>query len=239
MHDFLLIIITLITIFVLLAMIFICVRFRRSANPNPSKTTHNTLLEIIWTTIPIIILLVIAVPSLRLHYYMQKVVEPEMTLKVVGYQWYWNYEYPDHGNIKFDSYMKKGADLKEGDLRLLTVDNNLVVPVDTTIKVLVTGGDVIHAFAVPAFGIKRDGVPGRLNETWFKATKTGTFYGQCSELCGVGHGFMPIVVEVVSKEDFKAWTEKKKAEMAGTTTPAVDEKNQKPADKKAKPADKV
>lgn len=213
MHNFLLILITVITLLVLFVMIYIVVRFSRKNNPVPSKTTHNSLLEVIWTGIPILILVVIAIPSLRTHYYMEEVVEPEMTLKVVGYQWYWHYEYPDQGGIGFDSYMVKDADLKPGDVRLLTVDNNLVVPVDTTIRVHLTAADVIHAFALPAMGVKRDAIPGRLNETWFKATKIGRFYGQCSELCGVGHGFMPIVLDVVSKEDFAKWTKAKQKEL--------------------------
>lgn len=212
MNNSLNILITAISLFVLVVMTYICIRFRRKANPIPSKTTHNVLLEIVWTTIPILILITIAIPSLRLHYYMQKAVEPEMTLKVVGHQWYWHYDYPDQGGFGFDSYMKKGADLKEGDHRMLAVDNPVVVPVDTTVRVLLTGADVIHAWAVPAFGVKRDAVPGRLNESWFKATRIGTYYGQCSELCGVGHGFMPITVQVVSKEDFRAWTAKKREE---------------------------
>ena len=211
-HDyFLMYIIVGISIFVLLALIYICVRFNRRSNPIPSKTTHNLRLEVIWTVVPILILVAIAIPSIRLHYFMEKTADTEMTLKIVGYQWYWHYEYPDHGGINFDSYMVKDEDLKPGDHRLLTVDNRLVVPVDTGIRVQLTGADVIHAFAVPAFGVKRDAVPGRLNETWFRATKTGTFYGQCSELCGVGHGFMPIVVDVVSKEDFTKWIAAKKA----------------------------
>jgi cytochrome c oxidase subunit 2 len=194
-----------ISIFVLALLLYICLRFSRKNNPIPSKTTHNTKLEVIWTTIPILILLVIAIPSLRLHYFMERIVEPELTVKIVGYQWYWGYEYPDNGGIKFDSYMIKDKDLKAGDIRLLSVDNRLVVPVDTKVRLILTGADVIHSFAVPAFGIKRDAIPGRLNETWFKATKTGTFYGQCSELCGVGHGFMPIAIDVVSKENFAKW----------------------------------
>jgi len=205
MHDYLLITITIITIFVLLVMTYICLRFRRAANPVPSNTTHNTKLEIIWTALPILILVAIAIPSLRLHYYMQRVADPQLTVKVVGYQWYWHYDYPDNGGFGFDSYIKKGKDLKPDDHRQLSVDNRLIVPVDTTVRVLLTGADVIHSWAVPAFGVKRDAVPGRLNETWFKATKIGTFYGQCSQLCGVGHGFMPIVVDVVSKDDFDAW----------------------------------
>lgn len=218
-HTLLLWIITIICAFVLSLMVYICLRFRRSANPIPSRNTHNAKLEVIWTAIPILILVVIAIPSLRLHYFMSKVVDPEMTIKAVGYQWYWHYEYPDHGGFGFDSYMKKDAELKEGEPRLLTVDNRVVVPVDTNVRVLTTAADVIHAWAVPAFGVKRDAMPGRLNETWFKATKEGTYYGQCSELCGVGHGFMPIVVDVVSKEAFEAWVVSQKA-AAGITTPA-------------------
>jgi len=253
LHTFLLYLITAISIFVLVVMIYICVRFRRKANPVPSKTTHNTKLEIIWTTIPIIILVVIAIPSLRLHYFMQRPEATEMTLKVVGYQWYWHYEYPDHGGFGFDSYIKKGEDLKPGDHRLLSVDNRVVVPVDTAVKVLLTGADVIHAWAVPSFGVKKDAIPGRLNETWFKATKLGTYYGQCSELCGVGHGFMPIVVDVVSKEDFAAWVTEKKQEggAAKATEPTVQDKApaksekpavkppEKPTDKKSSKMDKA
>lgn len=196
--------------FVFVVLLYICVRFRRKNNPIASKTSHNTRLEIIWTAVPILILLVIAIPSLRLHYFMERDSRPELTIKVVGYQWYWGYEYPDIGGIKFDSYLLKDKDLKDGDARLLSVDNHLVVPVDTNVRLLLTGADVIHSFAVPAFGIKRDAVPGRLNETWFKATKIGTFYGQCSELCGVGHGFMPIAIDVVSKDDFDKWIAAKK-----------------------------
>ena len=208
-HDYLLVLITLIALFVLCAIIYICVRFSKKRNPVASKTTHNAKLEVIWTTIPILILVAIAIPSLRIHYFMERIVDPGLTIKVVGYQWYWHYEYPDNGGINFDSYIKKDADLKPGDHRMLSVDNRLVVPVDTNVRVLVTGADVIHSFALPAFGIKRDGIPGRLNETWFRAEHTGTFYGQCSELCGVGHGFMPIVIDVVSKEDFAKWTKEK------------------------------
>lgn len=223
MHNFLLAICFIIPIFVLTMLVYICIRFSRKRNPVASKNSHNTKLEIIWTVIPILILVTIAIPSLRLHYFMERDVDADMTIKVVGYQWYWHYEYPDAGGVNFDSYILKDKDLKAGDYRLLAVDNRLVVPVDTKVKVLVTGADVIHAFAVPAFGVKRDAVPGRLNETWFKATKIGTFYGQCSELCGVGHGFMPIVIDVVSKEDFSKWIASKKKD-AG-----ID--NEKPADK--------
>lgn len=222
MHDGILLAMCVgISLFVLAVMMYICARFNRKRNPVPSKTTHNTKLEIIWTAVPILILVIIAIPSIRLHYFMENEVDAEMTIKAVGHQWYWEYEYPDAGGFKFDSYMLKDKDLKPGHVRLLSVDNPLVVPVDTKVKVQLTGADVIHAFAVPAFGVKRDAIPGRLNETWFKATKTGIFYGQCSELCGVGHGFMPIEVHVLSKEEFAKWVAAKKKEAGIVETSAV------------------
>lgn len=206
-HDFLLILITVVSLFVLGLMVYVCVRFREKANPIPSKTTHNTLVEVIWTLVPVIILVAIAIPSLRYLYYMDRVEgDADMTLKVVGYQWYWNYEYPDYG-VQFDSYMKKDAELLEGEPRLLSVDNELVVPVGKKVRVLITASDVIHSWAMPAFGVKTDAVPGKLNETWFEVNEPGIYYGQCSELCGVGHGFMPIRIRAVSEEEFKAWIE--------------------------------
>jgi cytochrome c oxidase subunit 2 len=234
LHSFLLVVITVITILVLAVMAYICLRFNRKANPVASKTTHNTKLEIIWTTIPILILVGIAIPSLRLHYFMQNNAETTLTVKAAGYQWYWHYDYPDNGGFGFDSYMLKGNDLKPSDHRQLSVDNRLVVPVDTKVRVLITAADVIHSWSVPAFGVKKDAIPGRLNETWFEATKIGTFYGQCSQLCGVGHGFMPVVVEVVSKEDFAAWVQKKKQDAglvtgeapAAKAAPAAKEKSE-------------
>ena len=213
LHDGLLMwTITGITLFVLLATLYICVRFHRRNHPVSSKTTHNTLREVAWTVVPVCILVAIAIPSLRVHYFMERAPEAEMTLKVTGRQWYWSYEYPDFGNFGFDSYMVKDEELKPGQVRLLEVDNRVVVPVDTVVRVQLTGADVIHSWAVPAFGVKKDAMPGRLNETWFKATQTGVFYGQCSELCGVGHGFMPIAVDVVSKEAFSAWVKGKQKE---------------------------
>jgi cytochrome c oxidase subunit 2 len=211
-NDFLLYIIGVITAFVLVLMVIIAIRFNRKANPVPSKTAHNTQLEILWTVVPIFILVAIAIPSLRAHYFIEDESNAEMTLKVLGYQWYWHYEYPDQGGFGFDSYMKKENELGPDEHRLLAVDNHVVVPVDTKIHVLLTGADVIHAWAVPAMGVKRDAVPGRLNESWFTANRTGRFYGQCSELCGVGHGFMPIVMDVVSKEEFATWVSQKQKE---------------------------
>ena len=213
LHDNLLLaIITVITLFVIVLTAYIMLRFRRREGIAPSKTSHNTLVEVIWTVVPILILVAIAVPSLRTHYFMKRAPEADMTLKIVGYQWYWGYEYPDQGGFGFESYMIKDEDLKPGQPRLLAVDNHVVVPVNKVVRVQVTGADVIHSWAMPAFGVKRDAVPGRLNETWFKATKTGTFYGQCSEICGVGHGFMPIAVDVVSEAEFNAWVKTRQDE---------------------------
>ena len=208
-HHFLLILITVIVVFVSLLLAYVMLRFNRKANPTPSKTSHHTWLEVAWTVVPIMILLVIVVPSFRLLYKELVVPTPEMTIKATGNQWYWGYEYPDNGDISFDSILVPDNEIKEGQHRLLSTDEVVVVPVDTTIRVIVTGADVIHAWAVPAFGVKVDAVPGRLNETWFKATKTGVYYGQCSELCGQDHAFMPIEVHVVSKEEFAAWVAEK------------------------------
>lgn len=218
-HDFLLIVITLISVFVLALMIYVFIKFNAKANPTPSRTTHNTTIEILWTVIPIVILVVIAVPSFKLMYYADRAVDADMTLKVAGNQFFWTYEYPDHDELTFDAIMVDDADLKDGDLRLLTTDNAVVLPVDTTIRLLLTANDVIHAWAVPAFGVKMDAVPGRLNETWFRIDKEGMYYGQCSELCGSNHGFMPIMVKAVSKDEFAAWVEKAKEEFAGNTDP--------------------
>ena len=218
-HNLLLIIITLITVFVLAILVYIMWRFSAARNPVPSTTTHHTALEMIWTVVPVIILVIIVVPSFKLLYFSDVVPKADMTIKATGYQWYWSYEYPDHGNVSFDA---NAVDLRDPEMsaedrekwkakfgedykRLLDTDNNVVVPVNTTVRVQITAGDVLHAWAVPAFGIKTDAVPGRLNETWFKAEKVGTYYGQCSELCGARHGFMPIRVDVVTKADFEVW----------------------------------
>jgi cytochrome c oxidase subunit 2 len=218
-HDFLLIIIISIGAFVTALMIYVAVKFNEKANPVPSKTTHHTLLEVIWTVVPIMILVVIAIPSFRLLYYMDKTTTPEMTLKVVGSQWYWSYEYPDHGKIAFDSQMIPDNELKPGQLRLLDVDNRVVVPVDTNIRVLLTANAVIHSWAVPALGIKTDTVPGRMNETWMRVTKPGVYYGQCSELCGINHGYMPIAVQAVSKAEFAKWVARAKVKFKAEQGP--------------------
>jgi len=204
-HYYLLWVIGLISAFVLVLLLIIIVRFNARSNPAPSRTTHNTPIEIIWTIVPVIILAAIAVPSFRLLFVELDVPHPDLTVKATGKQWFWSYSYPDNGNFEFDSLMVQDKDLKPGQPRLLTVDNELVVPVNKVVHVLVTGADVIHSFTVPSFGIRIDAVPGRMNETWFKATATGMFYGQCSELCGKDHSFMPIAVHVVSESDFNAW----------------------------------
>src|ERR1700730_8906165 len=204
-HNFVLWIITAITVFVLILLLIIIVRFNSRANPTPSRTTHNTPLEILWTVVPVIILVLIAVPSFRLLFLQLDEPTPDLTVKATGKQWFWSYKYPDNGNFEFDSLIVADKDLKADQPRLLTVDNEMVVPVNKIVHVLVTGADVIHSFAVPSFGIKIDAVPGRLNDTWFKATEVGTYHGQCSELCGKNHAFMPITVRVVSASDFTAW----------------------------------
>ena len=204
-HDYMLVpIITAITVFVLFLVVYACIRFRASRNPNPSTTTHNVAVEVLWTLIPCLILIVMAVPSFKILYKQDAIPKADVTVKAIGYQWYWGYEYPDE-NIIFDSYMIETKDLKKDQPRLLAVDNEVVVPVNKVVKVLITANDVLHAWALPSFGVKRDAVPGRINETWFKAEKVGTYYGQCSELCGIKHAFMPITVRVVSDEEYQEW----------------------------------
>src|SRR5438552_8303394 len=215
-HDFLLYIITGIAAFVLALLIVVMLRFNARANPIPWRTTHNTLIEIAWTIIPIMILMFIAVPSFKLLFLQLNVPAADLTVKATGKQWYWSYSYPDNGEFEFDSLMLKDGERKEGQPRLLAVDNEMVVPVNKIVHVITTGSDVIHSFAVPSFGIKIDAVPGRLNETWFKATREGVYYGQCSELCGKDHAYMPIAVRVVSEQAFAAWVEEAKKKYAGS-----------------------
>ena len=218
-HTLLLIIITLITVLVLGLLIYTIVKFSAKNNPVPSKTTHNTAIEVLWTVVPVIILVIIAVPSFKLLYFADIVPAADMTIKAVGHQWYWTYEYPDQGKFSFDSYIIPDDELKPGQKRLLDTDTSVVVPVNTIIRVQITADDVLHAWAVPAFGVKLDAVPGRLNETWFEVTKEGTYYGQCSELCGIKHGFMPIKVQVVSKPKFEAWAATQRRAAQGGVTP--------------------
>ena len=213
-HDYMLLpIITAITMFVLFLLLYTCIRYRASKNKVASTTSHNTLVEVLWTLIPCLILIIIAVPSFKVLYSQYTIPKADVTIKAIGYQWYWGYEYPDE-NIIFDSYMVKDEDLTNNQPRLLTVDNEVVVPVNKVVKVMITANDVLHAWALPSFGVKRDAVPGRINETWFKADRTGTFYGQCSELCGIKHAFMPITVHVVTDEEYASWLEGAKQKFA-------------------------
>ncbi len=212
-HNLLLVLITLITLFVLALLVIVAVKFNAKANPVPSRTTHNTLIEVAWTLIPVLILVAIAVPSFRLLFKQLDLPKADLTVKATGKQWYWSYSYPDNGKFEFNSLMAQ-----DKQPRLLGVDNEMVVPVNKVIRVQTTGADVIHAFAVPSFGIKINSIPGRLNETWFKATKVGMYYGQCSELCGKDHAFMPIAVRVVTDQEFASWVEAAKKKYA--TNPA-------------------
>jgi cytochrome c oxidase subunit II len=210
LHDLILIIMTVITLFVLFLLFYVSFRFSAKRNPTPSTTTHNTILEVLWTALPVVILVVIAIPSFKLLYKQEKSDTYDMTVKVIGHQWYWEYEYPDHGNFYFESYMIQDEDLQEGDLRLLTVDNPLVIPANKNVQILITAGDVLHSWAVPSMGIKTDAVPGRLNETWVNVKEPGIYRGQCSEICGTRHGFMPVVVKVLPENEFMAWVNEAK-----------------------------
>lgn len=223
-NDILLPLITLITLFVLGLLVWIVFRFNERANPVPSRTTHHALLEVAWTVVPVLILVAIAVPSLRLLNHQLILPDGDMTLKVTGKQWYWSYDYPkDLGGVSFDSIMVPENELKPGQLRLLTVDNEAVVPVDKTIRLQITAADVIHSFVIQSFAVRMDAVPGRLNEAWFKAEKEGLYLGQCSKLCGKDHAFMPIAFRVVSQAAFDAWlADKKKSAARSTDTKVAD-----------------
>ncbi|HEY6027546.1 MAG TPA: cytochrome c oxidase subunit II [Pseudolabrys sp.] len=212
-HNFLVWLIAAITLFVLVLLVLVVVKFNARSNPVPSRTTHNTLIEVVWTVVPVLILVAVAVPSFRLLFYQLNTPKADVTIKATGKQWFWSYSYPDQ-KFEFDSLMVQTKDLKPGQPRLLTVDNEMVVPVNKVVRVQTTGADVIHSWAVPSFGVKIDAIPGRLNETWFKAEREGTYYGQCSELCGRDHAFMPIVVHVVSDKDYAAWVEQAKKKYA-------------------------
>jgi cytochrome c oxidase subunit 2 len=214
-HNFLLWVIVAITLFVLALLIYIVVKFNAKSNPVPSRTTHNTTIEVIWTVVPVLILVMIAVPSFRLLFFQLNTPQADVTVKATGKQWFWSYSYPD-SKFEFDSLLVQEKDLKPGQPRLLAVDNEIVVPVNKVVRILTTGADVIHAFAIPAFGIKIDAIPGRVNETWFKAEREGMYYGQCSELCGKDHAFMPIAVRVVNDAEYTAWLDSAKKKYAST-----------------------
>lgn len=219
LHNYVMVFITVITIFVTALLAYVCIRFRAKRNPVPHRFAHNTLIEIAWTVLPIVILVAIGIPSVRAHFQYTNneniINNPDLTLKVTGHQWYWSYEYPEHG-VAFDSNIIPEADLKEGEPRLLMVDNPVVIPVNKVVRVQTTSADVIHNFAMPSMGVKQDVVPGKLNETWFKATEEGIYFGQCSELCGKFHGYMPIMFVVVSEEDFARWVAGAKEKFAAS-----------------------
>lgn len=220
LHNFVLWIITAICLFVLALLGWIMLRYNVSANPKPTATTHNTTLEVLWTVVPVAILVAIAIPSFRLLYYQDVIPPADMTIKAIGKQWYWTYEYPDNGNFTFDALMLSDrVAAQQGEPRLLGTNNHVFVPVNKTVRIITTGADVIHAWTIPAFGVKIDAVPGKINETWFNATREGKFYGECSELCGARHAFMPITVEVVSQERFDAWVAEARTKFATVGAP--------------------
>ncbi|MCC7046525.1 MAG: cytochrome c oxidase subunit II [Alphaproteobacteria bacterium] len=220
-HNMLLAVITLISLFVLALLAWVVIRFRAERNPTPSRTTHNTLIEVVWTVVPVLILVIIAIPSFRLLYFLDRNPDAEMTVKVTGYQWYWGYEYPDNGGFKYESRLIPDEELKPGQKRLLDVDNRLVLPVGTTVRILVAGNDVMHSWFVPSLGVQHYATPGRTNESWVKVEKEGVYYGQCNQICGVNHGFMPIAVEGVSKEAFQKWVEEAKTKYAAAPASAA------------------
>lgn len=222
-HQFVLYIIIAITVFVTALLAWVIIRYNRKANPNPADFSHNTMIEVVWTIVPVIILIVIGIPSYNLLKAQNVIPEPELVVKATGYQWYWGYDYPDEG-ISFMSYMIPDEEIDEaaGQKRLLETDTQLVLPIDTNIQILVTAADVLHSFAVPALGVKKDAVPGRLNETWVNIKKPGIYYGQCSEICGSGHAYMPIMVRAVSKEDYAAWLEEAREEFGALPAEGIE-----------------
>jgi len=224
-HQLLLYIITAICLFVAALLIWVMLRYNARSNPTPSKTQHNTLIEVIWTVVPVIILVVIAIPSFRLLYFEADIPKPDVTIEAIGHQWYWTYAFPNDGGFQFDSNMlNDAAAAKKGEPRLLGVDNPIFVPVNKVVEIETTASDVIHSWAVPAFGVKMDAIPGHLNHTWFKATRVGTYYGQCSELCGANHAFMPIEVKVVTEQQYEAWLAQARKKYAADDTVRVASK---------------
>ena len=220
-HNLLLYITVAIVILVMALLLYVIVRFNRRANPVPRKFSHNLVIEVAWTIVPLLIVVGIALKSFQLLYYTDRVEDADMTLKAIGYQWYWGYEYPDQDGLAFESIMVEDADLEEGQPRLLTTDTAIVLPTETNIRILTTAADVLHSWAVPALGVKMDAVPGRINETWMRIEKPGMYYGQCSELCGARHGFMPIMIRAVPKEEFETWVAEAKEEFASTGAPVL------------------
>ena len=220
-HGLLSWVISIIVVIVFGLIAWVCYRYNAERNPTPSKRTHNTMIEVAWTAVPVLILVIIAIPSFKLLYYMDDLPETELTVKAIGRQWYWTYEYPDNGNFQFDAYMLSDDELEPGQRRLLETDNHVVIPAGVNVRIQTTASDVIHSWAMPSAGLKVDAVPGRLNELWVNFNEPGIYYGQCSELCGANHGFMPITLEAVTKEQFAAWVEKAKEEFAQVDAPAT------------------
>jgi cytochrome c oxidase subunit 2 len=221
LHNLVLAIITVITLFVAALLMWVVYRYNAKRNPTPSRTSHNTVLEISWTVIPVLILVVMAIPSFRLIYYQDRTPDPDMTIKVTGHQWYWEYSYPDQGNLDIESRYVGDDDLKPGQLRLLDVDNQLVIPVNKKIRILTTSTDVIHSFFIPSFGVQRYAIPGRTIETWLEANEIGTFYGECNQICGQNHSQMPISVRALSEADFKTWVDQAKKAASVTQLPKL------------------
>jgi cytochrome c oxidase subunit 2 len=214
-HAMLFFIMLAICLLVFFLLAYVVIRFNAKRNPTPSRTAHNTVLEVAWTVLPVVILVVIAIPSFRLLFYLDEVRDAEVTLKVIGHQWYWEYQYPDQGGFSFSSYRVADEDIKPDGRRILDVDNPVVLPVDTDIRLQITSEDVIHSWGVPSLGFTRDAIPGRLNEITIRIDREGRFFGQCREICGTAHAFMPVVVHAVSKERFSQWLEQAKQEFAG------------------------
>jgi cytochrome c oxidase subunit 2 len=224
LHNLVMVIITVITLFVAGLLVWVAFRYRASRNPVPGRTSHNTVIEVTWTVLPVLILVVIAIPSFRLIYYEDRTSDADLTIKATGHQWYWEYTYPDQGGMHFDSYGITSDSLRPGQLRLLAVDNQLVVPAGKNIRVLTTSEDVIHSFFVPSLGMQRYAIPGRVLETWFRANEPGTYYGECNQICGTNHSDMPISVRALSPDEFNAWLAQAKTKFAsGAPAPTAAE----------------
>ena len=222
LHDVVQVIITAVTVFVGLLLAWVLWRYNANRNPTPSQTSHNTVIEVAWTVIPVLILVVIAIPSFRLIYFQDRTPNADMTIKAIGHQWYWEYAYPDQGGLTFSSYMIPEEELKPGQLRLLDVDNQLVVPVGRNVRILTTSGDVIHSFFIPSLGVQRYAIPGRTIETWFRALQPGTYYGECNQICGTNHNSMPIAVKALPADAFNAWVAQAKTKFS-ERSPARDD----------------
>ena len=219
LHSLILWLMAMVTVFVAALLLYCVWKFRESVNPKASRVSHHTALEVAWTVLPVLILVVIAIPSFRLIYYEDRTDAADMTIKVTGHQWYWEYNYPDNGNVRFDSYMVPADDIKPGQIRNLDVDNRVVVPAGKNIRILATSADVIHSFFIPSLGVQRYAIPGRTIETWVRVDKPGVYYGQCNQICGTNHSAMPIAVEAMTDQAFAAWIETAKTKFAANDLP--------------------